>query len=108
MSGPDNVILGDNTGVELPQKPEDTDAVNELRRKAKYSRSKEYAELRQKAQARIDFYQKFLPNGQPIGTANKGDMERKWELANLLIAEFEQLFGEHENAAQILKDEYNE
>lgn len=108
MSGPSNAIMGDDTGTDLPQKPEDEEAINDLKRKAKYSRSKEYSELRQKAQERVEFYQRFLPNGQPVGTASKGDVERKWELANIIIAEFQQLFSEHENAAQLLKEEYNE
>ena len=105
---PQNVILGDETGIELPQKPIDDEALNELRRKAKYSRYKEYAELRAKAQDRIDFYKRFLPNGELVGTTSPEDLARKWELANILIAEFEGLFGENENATQILKDEFSE
>lgn len=105
---PQNAVIGDESGVDLPQAPMDETALNELKAKAKYSKTKEYKELKAKADERIEFYQKFLPNGQPVGTATKGDMERKWEMANLLIAEFQQLFSEHENATQILREEFNE
>lgn len=105
---PNNALIGDMTGVELPQVPVDETAINELKKKAKYKRSKEYAELREKAQARIEFYQHFLPNGQPILAATKEQKEGAWTLANIIIAEFEQLFGEHEQADELLKEEYGE
>lgn len=104
---PNYGIIGDNTGVDLPQMPADDSAEKELRQKAKYSRSKEYKELRQKAQTRIEFYQKFLPDGRLIGTTPPADLQRKWELANLLIAEIEQLFGETDQAEAILREQFD-
>lgn len=103
-----NGIIGDNLGIDLPQKPVDEIAINELRHKAKYSRSTEFKELREKAQARIEFYQKFLPNGQLIGTVTREEMQGKWELANLLIAELRNLFDEYEGADALLKETYGE
>ncbi len=105
---PNNGIIGDESGIELPQAPVDETAINELRAKAKYSRSKEYKELREKAQIRIDFYKTFLPDGRPIATANKVERAEAWGFANLLIAEFEQLFGENDNAEQLLKELHDE
>lgn len=106
--GPDNVLIGDMTGVELPEKPVDETALNELKKKSKYRKTKEYAELREKAQERIDFYKSFLPNGQPVATSDMAELGRQWALANIIIAEFEQLFGEHESADQLLKEEFGE
>jgi hypothetical protein len=105
---PQNALIGDESGIDLPQKPVDEQALGELRNKAKYSRSKEYLELKAKAQVRIDFYKSFLPDGRPVATASKAERADAWGFANLLIAEFQQLFGEHENAEQILKDEFGE
>lgn len=105
---PQNIIMGDATGVELPQKEEDQTAIKELQKKAKYSRSKEYAALKEKAQARIEFYQRFLPSGMPVLGATPKELERKWELANIIIAEFDQLFSEHENADVLLKEAFGE
>lgn len=98
-----NGIIGDELGIDLPQKPLDETIVNEIKHKAKYSRSTEYKELRQKAQARIDFYQRFLPNGTPLGAEDRKSIEGKWEVANLLIAELLNLFDEYENAEENLK-----
>ena len=100
--------MGDAMGIDLPQKPVDETAINELKNKAKYSRSTEFKELKAKAQTRIEFYQKFLPSGQPIGTATPEEMKGKWELANLLIAELNQLFSEYDEASVLLKETYGE
>lgn len=106
--GPQNAELGDLTGIELPETPIDETALNELKHKAKYSRTKEFKELRDKAQIRIDFYKNFLPDGTPVATANKEARAQLWGTANLIIAELEQLFDEHENADKILREEFGE
>lgn len=103
-----NGLIDEMGGIDLPQKPVDETAIKELKSKAKYSQSKEFRELRAKADARVEFYQKFLPDGRPIGTANRADMERKWENANLIIAEINGLFDEFDNAEQILKEDFGE
>lgn len=105
---PKNAIIGDSTGVELPVQAHDNTAVQELQRKAKYSRSKEYKLLKEKADERIEFYKRFLPSGQLVGTTSKAELAGRWELANILIAEFEQLFGEYENAEALLKEEFGD
>lgn len=103
---PSNGIIGDESGTELPQAPVDETALGELRAKAKYSRSKEYKELRAKAQERIDFYKTTLPAGYADADSQK--KAEMWGFANLMVAEFEQLFSEHENAAELLKEIYDE
>lgn len=104
--GPNNAIIGDSTGVELPVAAVDDTAKKELQNKAKYKRSKEYAELKAKADARIEFYSKNLPVGYAeANTAKKAEL---WGMANLLIAEFKALFEENEQAEEILKDMYGE
>lgn len=99
-----NGIIGDASPTELPQMAIDTTAIDDAQKKAKYSRSKEYSELRAKAQARIDFYQSFLPDGRPIGTTSREELAGKWELANILIAEFKALFSEHDGAEDLLRE----
>lgn len=99
---PDNVLMGDATGTEIPEKPIDETALNELRNKAKYSKTREYKELRAKAQARIDFYKTTLPDG--YAKADKEQRGQMWGLANIVIAEFNQLFSEHELADELLKE----
>jgi hypothetical protein len=103
---PQNGLVGDAFATSLPQTPVATEAMDEVRRKAKYSRSSEYAELRAKAQERIDFYRGFLPNGMPIGSTSREELAGKWELANILIAEFLSLFSELDGAEAVLKETY--
>lgn len=105
---PSNSLIGDSFGTDLPEIPPDDTGKQELANKVKYSRSKEYKELKAKADERIEFYKKFLPSGQLVGTTSKEELARKWELANILIAEFDQLFGEHENAEALFKEEFGE
>ncbi len=105
---PQNILMGDITGVELPEKPVDETAVKELQNKAKYARSKEYKDLKQKADERVAFYQNYLPNGMPIGATTKAERDGKWELANVVIAEFKALFSEHEGANTLLDELYGD
>lgn len=105
---PDNILLGDATGTDLPQKPVDETALNEVKTKAKYSRSKEYKELKAKADERIIFYQRFLPGNIPPEMVTDAERAKYWAIANIVIAELQQLFGEYGAAEQILKDEFGE
>lgn len=95
-------LVGDATGTELPQAMPNDDAKNELRKKAKYSRSKEFQELKAHMEVRIEFYQKFLPNGEPVATQK--DPAQHWKLANIIIAELQQVIDMYENANEMLKE----
>lgn len=103
---PQNSLVSDFTGVELPEMPVDDSAKVELEKRKKYSKTKEYRELRAKAQERIEFYKHNLPAGYNDATAER--KAQMWGFANLMIAEFEQLFSEHENADELLKDLFPE
>ena len=104
----DNAFTDNSIGTELPQKPVDDTALRELRNKVKYSKSKEFQELKAVADQRIDFYTKFLPNGKPIVDTTPAEREKMWQVANIVIAEFQQLFGEFEFVEEILKEEFGE
>lgn len=103
---PSNGILGDNSGVELPEAPVDDSEKKELTNKVKYSKTKEYKELRAKAQERIDFYKTTLPAG--YSEADRTRKAEMWGTANLIIAEFTALFGEIDTAEELLKELYSE
>lgn len=103
---PDNVLMGDlsqTTG--LPQTSKDTqqEAIAELQKKAKYSRSKEFSELKANMQQRIEFYQKYLPSGVPVATLSQEDAAKHWPVANLVIAELQQVIDMYEGADIELK-----
>lgn len=102
---PDNGLIGDIQSTELPQAPvaQQEEAITELKKKAKYSRSKEFAELKEHMEARIKFYQNFLPNGIPIATLPQKDASQHWPLANIVIAELQQVIDMYQNADEELK-----
>lgn len=97
-------LLGDISSTELPEKPVDEEVVGELRRKAKYSRSKEFAELKAHMEQRIDFYQKYLPNGQPVAALSSEDAGKYYVVANIVIAELKQVIDGYESANEQVKE----
>jgi len=102
---PTSGLIGDIQGTELPTAPvaQQEEAINELKRKAKYSRSKEFAELREKMEARIEFYKQYLPDGTPAAMLNPAEASRNWALANVVIAELQQVIDMYQNADEELK-----
>lgn len=102
---PTNGIIGDVNPTELPQSPveQQDEALQELRKKAKYSRSKEFAELRENIEERIKFYQKFLPNGLRTFEQDQQDVSQNWRLANVVIAELQLILDTYQNADADLK-----
>jgi hypothetical protein len=86
---PNNAIIGDNTGVELPQMQPDEDTLVDEKRMAKYSKSDEFQRIQDYFKERIAFYQKYLPDGRPIITVPSNELDDKWVLANTVIGEFE-------------------
>lgn len=103
--GPQNGIIGDNYGIDLPSLQVDKDVLAEERAKARFSKSKEFKRLKEQMEARIDFYQKALPDGRPLTAA--GDMVeigQMWVIANAVIGEFKMLIADYENAAEVTKN----
>jgi len=101
---PQNSLLDESGPLGLPQAPVDETAINELKSKARYSRSKEYQELKAQMETRIEFYQKYLPNGTPIATLSTQEALRNWPLANIVIAELQQVINLYQDAEEQLKE----
>ncbi len=104
---PSNGLIGDATGTELPQMADTQheEALNELKKKAKYSRSKEFAELRANMESRIEFYQQYLPTGNPVAALSTEEAGKYFVIANLVIAELKQVIDGYQSAADLLKEE---
>lgn len=103
---PDNVLLGDLSQFEPPVKSDDevNQEVAELRKKAKYNRSKEFGELKEYMQQRIDFYQKYLPDGRAIATISQEDASRNWPIASIVIAELQLVIDSYQDAEEQFKN----
>ena len=95
-------VVGDDYGTQLPETQVDQTALTELKHRAKFSKSKEFQELKQHCLDRIDFYQQFLPDGRSVLT----DVPKpeQWQAANIVIGEFKGLIAAYESAAEMLKD----
>lgn len=96
-------IMGDITGAELPQMKIEESSLSEERKMAKYSRSTEFKRIQDHFNERIDFYQKFLPNGADIGLDVVPTPE-DWRVANRVIGEFKAIINMFETANQAVKD----
>ena len=106
--GPQNGIMGNDAfGTELPQTQTPDDAFNEVVNTAKFSKTKEFQELKKYFESRMDFYKAYLPDGKPV-IATGLDMSEvgyMWVIANAVIGEFKAVIDVYEQAAQTVKDE---
>lgn len=105
MSGtmPDNIIMGEATGIDLPQAEVEDTTLREEKKLAKYSRTAEFKRIQAHCEERIAFYQTQLPNGAEIGLEVVPSVE-DWRVANRVIGEFKLLMNIYETAAEAVKD----
>lgn len=102
--GPQNGIMGDNFGIDLPQAQVDKSALDEEKAMARFSKSKEFKKLKEMMEARIEFYQKALPDGRPITAVDGRERAEMWVIANAVIGEFNMILGAYENAKEVTKN----
>jgi len=76
----------------------------EEKRMAKFSKSKEFAELKEHLNSRVEFYQKFLPDGRPITELPDEERAKMWVVANAIIGELNLIMMSYENAAEAVND----
>lgn len=100
---PDNVIMGDNTGIDLPQMQPDEQDLNLEKNIAKFSKTKEWKNLKEHIQFRIDFYQKYLPNGTEVGLDVVPTPE-DWRVANRVIGELNLLINTYEGVKEAVDE----
>lgn len=103
--GPQNGIMGEDSPTELPDRQIDESQLAAMAKTARFSKTAEYKELKEHLEGRIDFYQKYLPDGRAIGAQDDMDkMAKMWVVANVLIGEFKAVIDAYEGAAQYVKD----
>jgi DNA replication initiation complex subunit (GINS family) len=95
-------IIGDTFGTDLPQTEVSKEQLEAEQSAARFAKSTEYQQLKEHFENRISFYQTFLPGGEPVGTTKMTPEERslQWQLANVIIGEFEQVLGIYELAKE--------
>ena len=97
--------MGDVSGIELPKMGLDEKQLMEEKQMAKYAQSAEFKRVVEHFQERIKFYQTYLPDGRPIATAPQEDLEKMWVIANIVIAEFNQVIDMYKYALEAVQDE---
>lgn len=100
--GPQNAVVGDVMEIPVTEVPEPQ--LNEEKLLAKFSKTKEYLRLKEYMEARIQFFQKFLPNGDPISAEHvvNQDTINNWIIANTVIGEFRAVLNSYENANEVV------
>ncbi len=100
---PQNSLVSDFTGVELPQMEISKEDLIEEKKMAKFSRTAEFKKLKEWCEGRIEFYQTKLPNGLEVGLEAAPSAE-DWRVANRVIGEFRLLLNQYETAEQAVKN----
>lgn len=95
-----NGIIGDITGVELPQMEVDEKELTEEKKMARYSKSAEFKRIEQHFKERIEFYQKYLPDGRPVSAVPAKELESMWIAANTIIGELQTVLDSYEIAKE--------
>ncbi len=101
---PQNAIIGDETGIELPQSTLNDEILVEEKKMAKYSKTAEFKRIKEHCEERIAFYQQYLPNGAEVALDVRPTPE-DWAVANRVIGEFKALMNMYEVANEAVKNE---
>lgn len=92
-----NGIIGDTFGMDIPDTQLDPQVSAEVQQAARFSKTKEWKQLKAYMEGRIAFYQAFLPDGRAIGATNDVKLAQEmWIPANVIIGEFVALMGQYE------------
>lgn len=107
---PQNSLIGDSNPTELPVMKMDDTSLIEEKKIAKYSKSKEFSRIQEHFEAKIAYYQQFLPGNLLPETIPEEERGKYWAVANLLIKEFREVIDMYKLAEEVVdnakKDEY--
>ncbi len=104
MTGPANIIMGDNQPIDLPQAQLSDDQLKDERMMAKFSRTAEFKRLKTHFEERIQHYQQFLPGEIPIEGVSQKERAEMWIAADTIIKEFKLVISTYELAGEAVKE----
>lgn len=104
--GPQNGIVGDdNFGTDIPQtQVPDVTTDNETVAAANFNNSTEFDRLKTNMQARIEYWQKYLPGGTPADQLNHDERAWRWLAADSVITELRAIMDAYQGAADAVKE----
>lgn len=105
--GPQNIVVGDNFGTDIPETEALIDELAIEKNMAKFSKTKEYKKLKEYLEARIEFFQTHLPDGKEVRFEDASNNEGwiNWIVANNIINEFKAVLNSYENAREAVKND---
>lgn len=101
---PQNGIVGDSSSIDLPQANIPQDSLMEEKRMANFTKTPEFQRIKDHCENKIKFYQAYLPDGRPVASVPKKDLEAMWIAANVVIGEFQSLIDLYHTAAEAVAD----
>lgn len=110
MPGPSNAVVGDDAfGTQLPQSEVPQEDLTRERQMAAFSKSDEFQALKSVLEAKIKFYQGYLPgaNGLSLSIQDLPNDERgwRWLAADTIINEFSSVLAAYEQANEAVRDD---
>lgn len=106
--GPQNGIMGDNFGTELPETKVPEDDLSREQSMARFSKTTEFKALKVAIEERITYFQQYVPggNGTAIAVDQLPNDERgwRWLASDMIIKELKGIIGAYEQANEVLKN----
>jgi len=96
-----NGILDEGQLITPQQAVSDEDLADE-KQMAAFASSKEFNRLKEHFEERIEYYQKYLPDGRSV--TGEVPTPEQWSIANAIISEFNLVINTYLNAAEAVKD----
>src|ERR1017187_4026310 len=99
-------IIGDTGyGLDLPDTQVDDQQMTEEKSMARFSKTKEFKRLKSFIEAKIVWYQRYLPDGRYVGggrAVGEGELPtpEQWAVASLVVKEFQNILNEYERAEE--------
>lgn len=105
MSGARNAVMGEaDSPIELPKTQVPEEVLTDEKKMARYSQSAEFKRLRKFMQDRIEFFQKYFPNGQRVQDLPESERSAYWQAACIVVSEFQGVLDEYERAREVVSD----
>ena len=103
--GPQNGLVGQDSFTEVPQTQVPDEALEQVRNLARYSQTREFQNLKEYLEQRIDFFKAYQPNGDDIRNVKDWDgLRHNWIIANTIIAEFKTVLSVYEQANNAVRE----
>lgn len=100
---PQNAVIGDISGFGLPQSRVDETELAREKNLARFSRTKEYQQLKKHLESRIKTYQTWLPDGRSMPKeAQMAELAFNWKVANAIIGEFQTVLAIYDSAKEVV------